>query len=78
MLIQVFLGVLDAGVRQLKGLFRGEKVLRLALRHPQGREAAERQTGQEDQEQERRDQDDSGLCLEWLKRRAHARVNSSS
>src|SRR5712691_10624077 len=78
MLIQIFLGILDAGVRQFKGLFRAEQILRLAPIHPKGREAGEPHTSQEDQEQERRDQDDSGLRFEWLTRRAHARFNSSS
>ena len=73
MLIQIFLGILDAGVRRLKGLFRAEKILRLAPINPEGGEAGEPHTSQEDQEQERRDQDDSGLRFEWLKQRGHAR-----
>src|SRR5437899_13077516 len=71
MLIQIFLGILDAGARQLKSLFRTDKILRLAQIHSEGREAGERHTRQKDQEQERSDQDDSGLRFEGPDQATH-------
>src|SRR5207245_11155713 len=50
MLIQIFLGILDAGVRQLKGLFRADKILTLAQLNCDARGSGERLPRQQDQE----------------------------